>query len=159
MLQTVVLITGANRGIGKSILELYLQKPNHTVIAATRDPNHPTSQALVDLPKAEGTDLLVTKIDAISPTDSTSALNELSAKGVHHVDIVIANAGISLSWPRVSDLKITDLQQHMEVNVYGLIYLYQAFRGLLKESKEPKWVSIGSSAGCLTVRCYLFFIN
>lgn len=152
MSQTVVLITGANRGIGKSILELYLQKPNHTVIAATRDPNHATSQALINLPKAEGTDLLIIKIDATSPTDPTSALDELSAKGIDHVDILIANAGISLSWPRVSELKIPDLQEHMDVNVYGLIYLYQAFRGLLKQAKEPKWISIGSSAACLTVR-------
>jgi NAD(P)-dependent dehydrogenase (short-subunit alcohol dehydrogenase family) len=54
MTPTVVLITGANRGIGKGLLELYLLKPNHLVIAANRDPEHPTSKALA----------LVVKIDA-----------------------------------------------------------------------------------------------
>jgi NAD(P)-dependent dehydrogenase (short-subunit alcohol dehydrogenase family) len=61
---TVVLITGANRGIGKGLLELYLLKPNHLVIAANRDPEHPTSKALAELPTADGTRLLVVKIDA-----------------------------------------------------------------------------------------------
>jgi Dehydrogenases with different specificities (related to short-chain alcohol dehydrogenases) len=69
MAPTIVLITGANRGIGKGILELYLQKPNHTVIAANRDPSHPTSAALADLSKAKGTTLEVIKLDVLSPTD------------------------------------------------------------------------------------------
>jgi NAD(P)-dependent dehydrogenase (short-subunit alcohol dehydrogenase family) len=64
MTPTVVLITGANRGIGKGLLELYLLKPNHLVIAANRDPEHPTSKALAKLPTADGTSLLVVKIDA-----------------------------------------------------------------------------------------------
>lgn len=64
MTPNVVLITGANRGIGKGLLELYLLKPNHFVIAANRDPEHPTSKALAELPTADGTSLLVVKIDA-----------------------------------------------------------------------------------------------
>lgn len=35
---TIVLITGANRGLGKGLLKRYLALPNHTVIAANRDP-------------------------------------------------------------------------------------------------------------------------
>ena len=50
---TIVLITGASRGIGKGLLELYLAKSNHTVVAANRNPNHTTSKALADLPKAD----------------------------------------------------------------------------------------------------------
>jgi NAD(P)-dependent dehydrogenase (short-subunit alcohol dehydrogenase family) len=64
MTPTVVLITGANRGIGKGLLELYLLKPNHLVIAGNRDPEHATSKALATLPTADGTSLLVVKIDA-----------------------------------------------------------------------------------------------
>lgn len=150
MAPTIVLITGANRGIGKGILELYLKKPNHTVIAATRDPGHPTSQALADLHRADGTELHIVKIDATSAADPADAVNELSDKGISHIDILIANAGMCALWPRVSEVKVEDVQSHVDVNVYGFIYLYQAFRALLKEAKEPKWVTIGSSAGFLT---------
>lgn len=152
MASTIVLITGANRGIGKGILELYLQKPNHTVIAATRDPGHPTSQALVNLHRADGTELHVIKIDATSATDPADAVKDLTSKGINHIDTLIANAGICASWPRVLDVKVEDIQSHVDVNIYGFIYLYQAFRALLKEAKRPKWVTIGSSSAFLTVR-------
>ncbi|KAJ5371706.1 Short-chain dehydrogenase/reductase SDR [Penicillium concentricum] len=138
MTSTIVLITGANRGIGKGILELYLKKPNHFVIAANRDPSHPTSNALADLPKAEGTTLEIIKIDALFPTDPTAAVNALTAKGITHIDILVANAGIALSWPKVSDVKVEDIQKHIDVNVYGFVHLYQAFRSLLKEAQAPK---------------------
>lgn len=151
MAPTIVLITGANRGIGKGILELYLQKPNHTVIAANRDPSHPTSNALADLPKAEGATLEVIKLDVLSPTDPVVAVKTLAAKGITHIDILIANAGIALSWPKVSEVKVEDIQKHVEVNVYGFIRLYQAFRPVLKEAQIPKLVTIGSSSAFLTV--------
>ncbi|KAJ5086872.1 Short-chain dehydrogenase/reductase SDR [Penicillium alfredii] len=145
MAPTIVLITGANRGIGKGLLELYLAKPNHTVIAANRTPDDPTSKVLAELPKAEGTILLVTKIDATSATDPTRAVKDLASRGINHIDILIANAGIALLWPKVSEVKVEDIQTHVDTNVYGLIHLYQAFRPLLRKARGPKWVTIGSN--------------
>ncbi|KJK66337.1 carbonyl reductase sniffer-like classical c SDR [Aspergillus parasiticus SU-1] len=151
MAPTVVLITGANRGIGKGLLELYLAKPNHTVIAANRNPDHPSSKALADLPTAEGTTLRVIKIDATSAIDSVNAAKELTSQGIDHIDILIANAGIALSWPKVSEVTIEEIQKHVDTNAYGFIRLYQAFLSLLKASHDPKLVTIGSSSAFLTV--------
>ena len=151
MAPTIVLITGANRGIGKGLLELYLAKPNHTVIAANRDPSHATSKALLDLPRAEGTSLLLLKVDATVPTDPSDAVKQLSTQGIDHLDIIIANAGISYIWPKVSEVRTEDMQKHTVPNTYGVIWLYQATLPLLKKSKKPIWVSMGSSAGYLTV--------
>jgi norsolorinic acid ketoreductase len=151
MAPTIVLITGTNRGIGKGLLELYLSKPNHTVIAANRDPNHSTSKALVDIPTAEGTTLRVIKIDYTSPTDPVNAVKELTAHGIDHIDILIANAGIALAWPKVSEVKVEDIQKHVDTNAYGFIRLYQAFLPLLKVSLDPKLVTIGSAGAFLTV--------
>ncbi|KAE8349778.1 NAD(P)-binding protein [Aspergillus coremiiformis] len=150
MAPTIVLITGANRGIGKGLLELYLAKPNHTVIAATRDPNHPTCKALADLPAAEDTTLRIVKIDATSSTDQADAVKTLTSQGIDHIDILIANAGVALSWPKVSAVKVEDIQKHVDTNAYGLIRLYQAFLPLLKSSHDPKWVTVGSSSAFLT---------
>ncbi|KAL9121203.1 MAG: hypothetical protein Q9187_002239 [Circinaria calcarea] len=137
MAPTVVLITGTNRGIGKGLLELYLAKPNHTVIAANRDPNHPTSKVLADLPKAEGTSLLLVKIDATVPTDPADAVKQLASNGIDHLDIIIANAGVAYIWPKVSEVKVEDMQKHTVPNTYGIIWLYQATLPLLKKSKNP----------------------
>ncbi|KAF7552718.1 hypothetical protein G7Z17_g4124 [Cylindrodendrum hubeiense] len=151
MAPTVVLITGANRGLGKGLLQRYLALPNHIVIAGNRDPGHPTSQALAELPKGEGSSLIVVKIDASVNQDAFDAVKELQkSHGIEYLDVVIANAGVSFVWPFVRDLKIADLQAHMEPNVYGVITLYQATRPLLqKSSKEPIFAPMGSTAGCL----------
>ncbi|KAF9878108.1 aflatoxin biosynthesis ketoreductase nor-1 [Colletotrichum karsti] len=151
MAPTVVLITGANRGLGLGLLQRYLALPNHTVIAGNRDPTHKTSKALSDLPKAEGSRLIVVKIDAAIEQDAHDAVKELQAShGVDHLDIVIANAGVSYVWPTAADLKISDLKGHIEPNVYGVISLFQATRPLLKKSaREPIFTPMGSTAGCV----------
>ncbi|CAJ2499988.1 Uu.00g028410.m01.CDS01 [Anthostomella pinea] len=143
MAQKTVLITGCNRGIGKGLLKIYLAKPNHLLIAAVRDPNHPTSKALVDLRKAEGTSLIVVKNDATVPTDAASMVKELASKGIDYIDIVIANAGAAYRWCKVSEVTAEDIQRHVVPNVHGFIWLYQATLPLLKKSEDPIWVTIG----------------
>ena len=147
MATTNILISGANRGIGKGLLELFLAKPNHVVIAANRDPSNPLSKALSDLPTGKGSKLIVVKVDATKQTDPFEAVEELKEQGVEHLDYVIANAGVATDLPTVRDLKIATLQAHIEPNVFGVVSLYQATRPLLLKSAKPIWVTIGSSAG------------
>jgi norsolorinic acid ketoreductase len=151
MAPTIVLITGANRGIGQGLTERFLAEANHTVIAAVRNPGHPTVQKLQELPKGPDSQLIVVKLDASVEEDAKNAVTELQQKhGIDHLDIVIANAGIGYIYPTVADVKISDIKAHMECNVYGVIALYQATRDLLKKSsREPIFLPMGSSAGML----------
>jgi norsolorinic acid ketoreductase len=132
-------------------LKEYLAKPNHIVISANRDPNNAASQALLKYPTAENTKHILVKIDCDAPTDPANAVKDLASQGIEHVDILIANAAIALLWTSVSEVKIEDIQKHMETNVYGFLHLFQAFLPLLKRSKKPTWVTIGSCAAWLTV--------
>lgn len=148
--QTVVLISGANRGIGRGLLATYLTKRNHVVIAANRDPTHPTSTSLVELPKGENTKLIIVKVDSSVESDASQAVERLvSTEGIAHIDTVIANAGIAAVFPTVAEVKLEDLQSHITVNVFGTVSLYQATLPLLKKSKTARWIAIGSSAGWL----------
>lgn len=151
MSSTIVLITGANRGIGLGLTERFLAKPSHTVIAAVRNPAHATAHALQELPRGPDSRLVVVKLDASIEQDAQDAVTELQQKhGINYLDIVIANAGISYIYPTVAEVKITDIKAHMEPNVYGVIALYQATRKLLKKSAgEPIFLPMGSSAGLL----------
>ncbi|TGO33993.1 hypothetical protein BHYA_0217g00060 [Botrytis hyacinthi] len=161
MAPTIVLIGGANRGLGtllswftyyplpsldsfpnsnpieqnrrKGLLAQYISKPDHIVIAANRDPSHPTSKALSELPTGANSKLVVIKIDGSSPTSAQTAINTLPCLGITHLDFVIANA-----------------EGHFIPNVYGAVRLYQATLSLLLKSKDPKWVTIGSTAGMIT---------
>ncbi|KAK7702212.1 hypothetical protein SLS64_009790 [Diaporthe eres] len=149
MAPTTVLISGANRGLGKALVERYLARDEHTVIAAVRDPDHPTSKALADLPTGQHSRLLVVKIDSTAEADALKAVEELSARGVDRLDLVIANAGVARAFPKVSELKVADLQAHIAPNVFGVVWLYQAALPLLRKAAQPKWVTMGSSAGQL----------
>ena len=152
MAPTTVLISGANRGLGKGLAELYLAKPNHTVIAANRDPLHATSKALANLPTGPGSRLIVVKIDASVESDPFEAVKHLETQeDIHQLDVVIANAGVSYIWPEVSKLKIADLQAHLTPNVFGVVWLYQATLPLLRKGTNPKWVTMGSQAGVIEV--------
>lgn len=155
---TVVLITGTNRGIGKGLLQRYLQLPDHTLIAANRNPDHPSSKELFSLPKAEGTKLILVKIDVTVWQDAFDAVKSLEGQ-IDHIDIVIGNAGVSYIWPTVADVKLEDIEGHIKPNVYGQVALYQATRPLLKKSKrEPILTNLGSTAGSLRYVVWAFEI-
>lgn len=152
MAPTIVLISGANRGLGKGLLELYLARPNHIVVAANRNPDHPTSKALAELPKGADTRLVVIKIDASVESDAAEGIKQLTAQGIDHIDIVIANAGVCYVFPKVSDIKAEELQGHLTPNLFGVVWLYQAAIPLLKKSTNPKWITMGSVGGKIVVR-------
>ncbi|KAL2000898.1 hypothetical protein VTN02DRAFT_2486 [Thermoascus thermophilus] len=148
---TVVLITGVNRGLGKGLLETYLARPRHTVIGAVRDPSAATATALHDLPKGPSSSLILVKIDSASETDAHAAVTELqSAHGIRSLDLVIANAGILKEFPRVEAVQPAAMLEHYQVNVVAPVLLFQATLPLLLQSSAaPKFVAIGSSAGSI----------
>ncbi|ORY15317.1 hypothetical protein BCR34DRAFT_622950 [Clohesyomyces aquaticus] len=153
MAPTNVLITGGNRGIGLELVKRFLAQPNTTVIAANRDPNHPSSKASADLPKGSGSKLIIVKCDAAIQADAFSAIKELETQhGISHLDIVVANAGFQSGFPMIKDVKRDDVIKHLDVNVFGVIAMYQATRELLMKSPEgkPIFAPVGSAAASLS---------
>ncbi|KAH7127910.1 aflatoxin biosynthesis ketoreductase nor-1 [Dactylonectria estremocensis] len=145
------LITGANRGIGKGFVQRILQKPSTTVVAAVRDPSHPTSKALADLPKGPDTKLIIVKLDAAVETDAARAVAQLREQGVTYLDIVIANAGIAQGGTSVRKTSVSNALKHFSVNAIGPLILFQATADLLKASKidSPRFVAISSFIGSI----------
>jgi norsolorinic acid ketoreductase len=95
--------------------------------------------------------LVVVKIDSTVETDALKAVDEIQTQGINRLDLVIANAGMARSYPKVSELKVAELQAHLAPNVFGVVWLYQATLPLLRVSDQPKWVTMGSTAGSLGV--------
>ncbi|KAK5659474.1 hypothetical protein OQA88_675 [Cercophora sp. LCS_1] len=150
MAPTTVLITGANRGLGLGLVKKFLSQPNHTVVAAVRDPGNSTSKALADLPKADGSKVIVVKLDAAIEKDAFDAVKTVQEQGISHLDIVVANAAIVKSYPFVKDAQRDELLEHYTVNVLGPVALYQATRDLLQKSTgKPIFAFMGSGAGAL----------
>ena len=146
---TIYLITGANRGIGRGLTSAFLARPNTTVIAAVRDPSHPTSQSLHSLPTGPSSNLITVKLDSASPADPQTAVTHLQDQGITHLDVVIANAGISKDFSRVHEVPIHSLKEHIDVNALGPVYLFQTVYPLLQKSNRPIFVGVGSPLGSI----------
>jgi norsolorinic acid ketoreductase len=102
------------------------------------------------LPTGDGSKLIPIAIESSSLTDPQNAAKLLEASGIHHIDIIIANAGVS---PRVQPLESVDpkeVSSAFTINALGPLTLFQAFKPFLEKSQNPKWVSISSAAGSIS---------
>lgn len=141
--------THISTGLGRGLVSTYLLRPNHTVVAAVRDPSHPTSKTLSDLPKGSDSSLIVVQIDSASNTDAAAAISSL--RSTHHIssiDVVIANAGVAASFPRVEEAQPADLLEHYRVNTIGVVVLFREVLPLL--GAGAKFVAMGTSAAMIT---------
>lgn len=101
---------------------------------------------------AQGSKLVVDKIDATIESDATAAIDELSTKhGIKHLDVIIANTGISYVWPTVAELKLADLDAHIRTNACSLVSVFQATRALLRASPAltPVFARMGTSVASI----------
>ena len=141
-------------GIGQGLLSTYLSRPNTIVIAGVRDPSHPTARAILSLPKGHSSALIIVKIDSTLSTDSTTAIETLQSKyNIASLDIVIANAAISLpkAYGPVASVKIDDVKEHVDVNAFGPLRLFQTTLPLLKKAAHGpgKFITVSSTAGSI----------
>lgn len=146
----VVLVTGANRGIGKAMVDVFLQHGAAKVYAAVRN-----VQAAKEIFANNDDRVVILCLDLAKPESIQQA-----AKQSQDVDIVINNGGrLSRTQPLDADA-VTKLQEEMQVNCYGLMYMAQAYLPLLqaKSNSPTALVQINSVAsfrcGVLDVATY-----
>lgn len=111
-----VLVTGANRGIGRALVEEALSRGARRVYAGTRKPLTHVDERVTPLR------LDVTDAEQIRTV----------AVGIDSLDILINNAGLG-RWDDLSDR--TALEQHLAVNLFGTYGLTQALLPALTTSK------------------------
>ncbi|KZZ92341.1 aflatoxin biosynthesis ketoreductase nor-1 [Ascosphaera apis ARSEF 7405] len=150
---TVILITGSNRGIGKGLVERYLQRPNHTVLAGVRFLDR--AQSIKDLPKGKNSYLIPIQIDNLdfeSPQRAFGTLQETD--GIDHIDVIIANAGMKwLPNHQSSEVDYEKMVMHFRNNSIGPLALFHAATPWLSKSdkmgRHPKFVAVSSTDGSI----------
>ncbi|TWT39067.1 SDR family oxidoreductase [Blastopirellula retiformator] len=130
----VALVTGANRGIGKSIVETLLAHGAKKVYAAVRNPQ--SAQPLVE---KYGDRVVPVEVDL-----QTQETIQAAASAASDVELVINNAGVYKSESPLSSAAFDALQFEMDVNVYGLIRVAQAFAPVLKNNGGGVFVQLNS---------------
>jgi NAD(P)-dependent dehydrogenase (short-subunit alcohol dehydrogenase family) len=114
--QKSVLITGANRGIGRALVTEALRRGAKRVYAGTRGALDITDERVTPL-----------RLDVTSAEQIEQAVRQVGS-----LEVLINNAGIAiyddLSKPEV-------IERHLAVNLFGPLNVTRAFLPLLKRSK------------------------
>lgn len=113
---SVVLVTGANRGIGLAFAQALLARGARKVYAAARNP------ATVTLPGVEALQL-----DVTNPEEIAAAVNKAS-----DVTLVINNAGIAQPGGFLAEDSEAVTRRIFETNVFGVLNVSKAFAPVLK---------------------------
>ncbi|MFE5114026.1 SDR family oxidoreductase [Streptomyces sp. NPDC056663] len=133
------LVTGGNKGIGKHIARL-LAAEGHTVYVGSRDPGR-GQRAVEEI--GAGARLLV--LDVTDPDSIAKAATQ-----VDRLDVLVNNAGISVSPARPADTGVEELRRTYETNVFGVVAVTSAFLPALRRSAHPRIVNISSGTASLT---------
>jgi NAD(P)-dependent dehydrogenase (short-subunit alcohol dehydrogenase family) len=111
----VVLVTGANRGLGLEFAKQALERGAKRVYAGARD---------VSSIKLEG--VVPVQLDVTRPGDVAALAAKLT-----DVTILINNAGIARPGAFVASTAQDTLREQLETNVFGILNLSQAFAPIL----------------------------
>jgi NAD(P)-dependent dehydrogenase (short-subunit alcohol dehydrogenase family) len=131
----VALVTGANRGIGKAIVESFLSHGAKKVYLAVRNPG--STRALEEKYR----DKVVTVQADVSDGDSIKRLAEQATD----VDIVVNNAGVLVPSSPLGENVEQALAKELDVNVFGLLRVANAFAEIL-ENNQGALVQLNSVA-------------
>ncbi|MER6513853.1 SDR family oxidoreductase [Nonomuraea sp. NPDC001636] len=136
---SIALVTGANKGIGKEIARL-LAGAGLTVYLGSRDAAR--GERAVEEIGGGARPLVLDVTDPASIADAASQVDTL--------DILVNNAGIS-GEDRTPDLEdIATFRRIYETNVFGVVAVTNAFLPALRRSAHPRIVNISSGTGSLT---------
>ena len=139
----VILITGASRGLGKSIA-LFLAKHGYTVIANYNN-SEIEAKKLLDISKKNNYKLEIYKAD-VTKRDEISDMVKYIIEKHKKIDVLVNNAGIAL--PRAfEDINDDDLDYIFNGNFYSVIRTSQEVIKNMKDNNNGSIINISSIYG------------
>lgn len=133
------LVTGANRGIGRALVDTLLDRGAKRIYAAARKP-----ETLADLIAARGDRVVALELDVTDAGQLGRA-----AAAASDVSLLINNAGIATGIGKniTSDDYLEHARAEMEVNYFGLLALTQLMTPALVANSPAAIVNLSSIAG------------
>jgi len=133
----IVLVSGSNRGIGKSFAIQALEMGAKKVYAAARD-----KSKLAELVEKYSDKIVPLTLDVTSQNQVTAA-----AAAAGDVEVLINNSGMGGGGPMVGNPNPEGQRMEMEVNYFGIIKMCDAFAPILGANGGGAIVNILSVAG------------
>src|ERR1700761_6647706 len=153
--ERIALVTGANQGVGNQVAK-ELAEHGVTVLVGSRDLKRGEDAAAEIDGDATAIQLDVT--DSASIAAAASWIEERFGR----LDLLVNNAGISntlgrdrtpeenAARSRASTASLDEIRAVWEVNVFGVLAVYQAMLPLLRNSSDARIVNVSSGVGSLT---------
>ena len=144
----VVLITGANKGIGLEVAR-QLAGRGMRVLLGARDAGR--GEAAVNKLRAEGLkEVELAVLDVTSQESIDKAVIDIEQRfGV--LDVLINNAAIIVDQATPSMATQESIRQTFDTNFFGVIATAQAFLPLLRKSSHPRIINVSSGLGSIAL--------
>src|SRR2546423_4920200 len=132
-----ILITGANRGLGRALALACAEAGAGEVVAGARRPEE--LETLVNSADARGR-ITPVRLDVTSDEDVSAA----SASG--RVDVLVNNAGVAV-YGGVLKAGMEEIRREIEINYMGLLRVVRAFAPAMVERGDGLIVNVASVMG------------
>ena len=136
----VAIVTGATRGIGKSVAITLAQQGASLVINGTNESL--LSQLNLEIENL-GSKCCIQLGDIADSATATKIVNK-AEENFGRVDILVNNAGINMRTPTL-EMQLDDWQRVINVNLNGTLYCCMAVLPLMIQQKYGKIVNVSSS--------------
>ena len=140
-----ILITGANRGIGKAFAEACAQEKAHLILAIRK--NEPV--LVTDLKKQGALSVEVIESDLATRQGVENLVEKLLNK---KIDILFNNAGL-LTGGLLEDQNLDDIYKMLQVNINALMHLTHAILPRMLKQKSGKIINHASVAAVMHFPC------
>lgn len=138
----VVLVTGASEGIGAATARLLAARGAKVAVAAR------SIDKLNEL-TGEHDDSFAVQADMTQP-ESITAMVDAVVEHYGQVDVLVNNAGRALRAP-VTDIKIADFQNIIDLNVYGPLLAMQAVVPYMRKQGGGSIVNVSSNVSKMAI--------
>lgn len=139
----VVIVTGAARGIGKGIAEVFGEHGAYVVVADVKDDD--AKQVVESIQASGGKVGLSVHLDVTDPQNVQQIVDE-TVKKFGRIDVLVNNAGI-IHNHYIIDFPLEDWQAIFKVNVEGTFLCTKAVaKQMIKQGKGGAIVNISSCA-------------
>ncbi len=141
----VAVISGGTRGIGNAIAWKFAEQGANLALIATRDSER-NKKAVKELSET-GRDVRLYICDVKDPEQVVSVAEEILAD-FGEVDVLVNNAGITRD-NLLPSLSVMDIDDVIDVNLKGTIYLTRAFIREFVKQRHGNIVNISSVVGLM----------
>lgn len=144
-----ILISGANRGIGRELADQLAQN-GHRVLLAARSADSAASVASELSSTRPEFAVIPIELDVTDPDNVSRAVSAVEAR-CDHLDVLVNNAAIHFdAWQRAVDADLDVVAEALQTNVMGTWRLTQAMLPLLRSSVRARIINVSSEQASLS---------